>query len=152
MKEGTEADLHNVAVVGFSSESIDVRTSATSPDINTVMGNSSFDHSLFWEAGSDRITFCGDESDPADDNDNGFDECAWLASQPGNLVNSDPALPFGIYDAEDPDFVPSFSSTLADGETPPDDGFFVPGADYIGAVAPGESDPWYAGWTAFPVE
>ncbi len=52
-----------------------------------------------------------------------------------------------------PNFRPRSIATLAGGQLtpiqPPNDGFFEP-VTFIGAVGPGETDDWTAGWTAYP--
>jgi hypothetical protein len=65
------------------------------------------------------------------------------------LIDVDPMITVGT--PSTPSFVPAAASTIGTmGATPPSDGFFDTTATYIGAVAPGDADPWYAGWTRFP--
>jgi hypothetical protein len=88
---------------------------------------------------------------PGDD-DNQFDELAWLMEPShGNTFGVDPLLA-APYDLVNPNFVPDAASPLATGAaTPPDDGWFSPsGATFIGAIQPGTATPFYAGWASFP--
>lgn len=154
LKEGTEADLHNVLLMGFSDEAINTKANEDNARtmVQVIQNSSAFTYSLFYEAGANRTTWCDpDENTPKTTDDEGFDECAWIQGQPGNQFDVPPNMPNEVYDAEAPDFVPnSASSPLFDGTAPPDDGFFDRGADYIGAIEPLDGAPWYEGWTAFP--
>lgn len=85
------------------------------------------------------------------DDDNQFDELAWLmAPARGNVFGVDPQLA-APFDLVAPDFTPAPGSPVATGASAvPDDGWYVlTGSSFMGAVAPGGT-PFYAGWTTFP--
>jgi hypothetical protein len=77
-----------------------------------------------------------------------FDEEAFFQkAELSNTFGADPQLT--APHAATPSFAPMAGSpVLTNGATPPDDGFFVTTATFIGAI--GDAD-WTTGWTAYPV-
>lgn len=89
-------------------------------------------------------TASGSEAtDPASDDDNGFDELAWWRTAGFNNGEADPGIPKPL----DPD-APGLSASAAINPTgaaqPPSDSFFNPDAKYVGAFG-GSSDLWATG-------
>ena len=79
-------------------------------------------------------------------NDFGFDEAASLMDAARkNVTGMDPML--ASKDIKAPNYVPA-SPAVNNQATPP--AGLDATATYAGAVKPGETAPWYAGWTAFP--
>lgn len=79
---------------------------------------------------------------------NDIDEAAYLTPPAaGNRFGIDPKLASPL-DRRAPSFQPAADSPVfTGGATPPNDGFFDPGATFVGAVG---ADDWTAGWTAYP--
>lgn len=77
-----------------------------------------------------------------------IDEATYLAAPAtGNRFDVDPRLVLPL-DRRAPSFAPAADSPVfTDGATPPNDGFFDPGATFVGAIG---TDDWTAGWTAYP--
>lgn len=84
---------------------------------------------------------------PAFDDDNGFDEVAWIGLAARNNAFTNPML-VGCFDLKSPKPWPQASLTTK-APTPPNDGFFDTNAKYVGAFA-NASDPWMTGaWVRF---
>lgn len=150
LREGTAGVLRNFLLTGFTLEAVDVRDAETVAQAES--GALTLTHSIFYDIGVDQVTWAGDES--ADDDDGGFDEALWLADPVhANRLGTNPLLPAAAFDLAAPDFVPLGSSPANTGAAvPPQDEFWDQAATFVGAVRPGETSPWYAGWTAFPVD
>jgi hypothetical protein len=148
LREGTRAKLNNFIVQGFSGGAVDVDAKVNMPAMEWPM-YLSIEHSIFFmeplgkdETGTDPVT-------GSLDNDMGFDEAAHIMEAARmNQIEVDPML--GSTAVAAPNYVPGNTAAVSGQGTPPADGFFDSTATYAGAVAPGDADPWYAGWTAFP--
>ncbi|MCC7534692.1 MAG: hypothetical protein IT379_00685 [Deltaproteobacteria bacterium] len=144
LRSGTRALVHDALLVGFPGHALDVIGAATATSATHDL--LAVSHSLFFDIGRGGTTWF----DPADANDGGFDESAYLMDEAlANRFGVDPDLP-RAFDLAAPVLVPSRDSPAATGAlVPPDDGFFDPGASYLGAFAPGGVD-WTEGWTERP--
>jgi len=147
LRTGSGVRLANVIASGFPVELADFRGPATA----LLAANSliRMEGIAVHRVGSDRAggfpVELGDEDD-----DNGFDEAAFFAG--GNFpiqTLSGIRLPLNSVNSRTPSFVPS-GRLEGDWPAPPKAEFWDEGARYPGAVRPGESNPWFAGWTQFP--
>jgi len=153
LREGTAATLRNFIVMGFKESAVDVDHTATVNRINA--GLLTFSNSLFFNNcvasgpgidctgpnGADQ--FAIDALKPLA----GFSTKAWMSGNVTNRSTLDPKLRDG-YSLIQPDFRPELNSPALDLRyvaTPPDDGFFDAGVDYLGCMSPTED--WTRGWT-----
>jgi hypothetical protein len=145
-RDGTEALLGNFLLTGFGVEMLDVRGDDTVAHAES--GRLALEYGYAWDVGADGITTTDDSGD---DDDAGFDEAAWLADADNGVeVGTFGGLTVG--DPDQPDFVPSVLPQLIEGAGPiPDVEFFDESATYLGAIAPGETDPFYS-WMRFPMK
>lgn len=152
LRRGTAGTFHNFIITGFSKEAIDVRDARTAQLAQA--GELTLDHSLFYEIGADGRTWFGDEpaGDRDKDDDGGFDEQAFFTRpEEHNRFAEAPLLSEDAFHEAKPNFTPLPLSPAGQGAAvPPEDEFWDQGATYLGAVKPGESRPWLAGWTGFP--
>ncbi len=149
LRRGTGLTLRNFIVSGFGLEAIDVRDIATSLLAQT--GALSLAHGIIFDVGLEGATYAADESG---DDDGGFDEASYLRD-PARFIGLgvDPMLSSQAFDPIMPDFVPHSGSPALNNAAPiPKEEFFDEAATFLGAVRPGSVRPWYAGWTAFPVD
>jgi hypothetical protein len=141
LRRGTWGQIYNGIIMGMPGAGVDIRDEATA--LGTDDGSLTVSNSIFWGNGEDY-------SLDATDNDNGFDEEAFLSHADRMNQQVNPRLGNAAFDLTGPSLVPPANSPAAEGgATPPDDGFFNPCATYIGAFEPGGED-WSAGWTAYP--
>ncbi len=155
IRRGTGAEMRNFIVTGFPKESIDLR------DVETVAllddgegtGELSFDYMMFHDIGDGGNSWFSDEPvDPKDedDDDGGYVEEDYFQGKAHIFFGQDPLLPAEAFDDVHPDFVPDLASPAMEGTTPPQGEIWDDAADFMGAVRPGNTNPWYAGWTEFP--
>jgi hypothetical protein len=138
LREGMLGSLRNFIVTDFGGGAVDV-------DAKMVMigmewpANLSIENSAFFGG-----PLAKDET--AMNNDFGFDEAAAIMDPARkNVVGMDPML--GNKAIGTPNYVPA-NAALNNQATPP--AGMDTTANYAGAVKPGDTAPWYAGWTEFP--
>jgi len=155
IRRGTGAKIRNLIMQGFPKESVDLR------DVETVAllddgegtGDLSFDYMMVYDVGEGGNSWFSDEPvDPKDedDDDGGYVEEDYFTSRENISFGANPKLPAEAYDDVNPDFVPALDSPAMEGTSPPQGEIWDDAADFIGAVRPGDTNPWYAGWTEFP--
>jgi hypothetical protein len=150
LRRGTGGHFHNVIMEGFSGEAVDVRHASTVQGAES--GRLTFESVLMNRIGARGMTWFESENLDQDD-DNGFDESAWLRSQPGVRFGIDPMLPREATSLTTPDFVPPSHSPARQGAVvPPQGEFWDEAATWLGALRPGTTESWLDGWTAFPVK
>jgi hypothetical protein len=148
LRRGTSGSFVNFLATGFSLELLDIvgeESAAAATDGDLWISNG-----WAWDLGFDG-SMVNDDSD--EDDDAGFDETTWLtAEDKATTIGTFGGLPTAASDPVAPDFVPGPAFAVD-----PDEVYRIPnedhldqGAAYLGAVPPGDTDPWYAGWTAFP--
>jgi len=150
LRTGTGGHFANVIASGFSLEFADLRGTVTPSLIDS--GELTFDTLLVHDIG-DTHTSSGftDESGDSDD-DGGFNEADYFLNQLEHFyLRSSLRIPTASRSARQPAFTPDgqFEGRAA---SPPKGEFWDESAVYPGAVAPGNEQPWYDGWTAFPTE
>jgi hypothetical protein len=140
LRRGTGARLYNHVVIGASAAAIDVRDRTTFG--LAASGDLFVRQSIFFENGGDGLGFL-----PRTE---AFDALAFFTqSSLGNRVGVDPMLE-RPYDRTAPSWMPlAGSPVFSSGVAPPDDGFFDPRADFVGAFG---TEDWTAGWTAYPLD
>jgi hypothetical protein len=136
LRRGTRGSIADIVALGFDA-AIDVRDAETEIDVRSAV-------------------FFGNTVQPVvepeakgttQDDDDGFDEEAWMREPSRAISGSDPGIP-GCFDADRPAFAPARPLTRG-AVAPPDDGFFDPGAGYLGAFRDSD-DRWALGpWTAW---
>jgi len=156
IRRGSGGTFRNFIITGFPLAAIDIRDKETAALIET--GELSFENMLFHKVGRFGRTYFPGEIGEAD-NDGGFDEDAYFTDPiRNNRFNVDPRLPYTALGVTDSDsFTPGAKSPAAEGAASVPTGGGVAGgefwdqsANYLGAVRPGVSKSWLAGWTAFP--
>lgn len=152
LREGTAAIMRNVIMQGYTLEGVDVRDAETAMQADE--GLLALSHAILFDLGpgDNAQVWASEETGIGDDDDGNFDELAWLqAPAAANRLGVDPQLPSAAYSLTDPNFTPLPGSPAETGWTsPPLQEFFDASATYVGAVRPGSTQPWYAGWTSFP--
>ncbi|WP_119394569.1 hypothetical protein [Salinibius halmophilus] len=147
---GAGGDYRNILMLGFSGESIDLTTQATTRLL--ASGQLSFDGLVAYDIGPNRNQYFELETGENDD-DGGFSERSYFTSLSDDVVfGENPYLLGNSTDQESPTYHPSFRSPVnLYGVNPPPGEFFEQGARYVGAVKPGADEAWYTGWSAFPI-
>jgi hypothetical protein len=139
LREGTFYKLRNFIALNFGGGVLDA-------DAVTVVPATDWPTNISVESS---VLFGGavGAADTAKDNDKGFDETAAL-SDPArmNTTAVDPQLTSIVFPT--PNYVPINAAAVSGKATPP--AGMDTTATYAGAVKPGDTAPWYAGWTAFP--
>ncbi len=130
MRRGTGGEVRNIIVMGFS-DGLDIDNDETYAQC--ASGGLIIDYAIYHDNGN---YLNGDADDET--------ACTGLAAW-ANVTQGDPLLG-DPYNFASPDWVPATGGPADSGATPPDNGFFDTSATYIGAVEPGTSSPWYAGW------
>ena len=106
-----------------------------------------FDAILLHRVGPNRTGFSAELDDENDDG--GFDELEYFLATSTRLLE-EPRLRMPLTSSLiEPDWVPT-GQLIATWPKPPSGEFWDEAATYPGAVAPGEEQPWYQGWTEFP--
>lgn len=137
LRRGTGARFINTLVMGFPSDPIDVRDTATVAAL--TRGELRFD-GLWLYGGPNGLRF-DDES--ATDDDGGFDETSYFERVAGarydeplvDMLRSAQGVP-----------IPQASPLMQSTAQIPEDEFFDRSARYIGAFRPGHRDTWMDGW------
>jgi hypothetical protein len=132
-RRGAWGTLRNFIVTGFET-GLDIDNTATYN--GCASGDFVLSNSLFADNGVHLNTDADDET-----------ACTGLATWTIQQTSPNLPAPYVWPDLGDLNVVPAAGSPAASGAaTPPNDGFFDTSATYIGAVAPGSTSPWYAGW------
>jgi hypothetical protein len=140
LRRGTAGRLHNFIVTGYPTQAVDLRDTPTIAFANATPARLFVNSSIFFGNNPTGTQF-------ADNGMDMFDEEMFFNGAARMNRAVDPMLP--AY-SDTPNFAPAAASPAATGAaTPPTDGFFEP-VTYVGAVAPGATDNWTTGWTAFP--
>ncbi|MES1157621.1 MAG: hypothetical protein ABUL67_00850 [Haliangium ochraceum] len=141
LREGTRFKLRNFIVQNFTGGALDVDDVTVVP-MTEWPTDMSIENSVFFGGNLSK-----DETTVATaNNDMGFDEAAALmAAARMNQINVDPML--GSTSIAAPNYIPG-NALVMNQATPPAP--LDTTATYAGAVKPGVTTPWYAGWTAFP--
>lgn len=149
LRRGTGLDLRNTLVSGFTKEALDIRDEATV----ALVERSELQMAgvILAHRPSQPVVFGNERGDK--DDDGGFSEQAWFVkANPNNLITPKRVLPARAHSQLSPSFVPSSSSLAASYSAAiPQDEFWDEGANYVGAIRPGEKENWLNGWTEFPV-
>ncbi|AUX19964.1 hypothetical protein SOCEGT47_004210 [Sorangium cellulosum] len=128
LRRGTRARIFNTVVTGFES-GLDVRDAAGEIEIESSVFFGNLVHNLAYPEPAGSVQ----------DDDEGFDEAAFLLDPARGNREVDPRIP-DCFNAEGPELGPS--SPLTEGAaTPPDDGFFDATATYVGAFRDAD-DRW----------
>jgi len=131
-RRGTRGHVWNTIVTGFEA-GLDVRDKSTRVEVRS---------SIFFKNPIAHVEKPG----PFDDDD-GFDEVAFVLDPSRKNLVMDPKIP-GCFDPTHPRPGP-LASLTANAATPPADGFFDPKAAYVGAFRD-EKDDWATGeWIAW---
>lgn len=152
LRRGTAAILRNLLVTGFTSELLDLDGDATIANLDEMAEDPlDVSHVVAWNIGDGGSAFFSPETGE-DDDDGGFDEAAWFAeTDRAARLGVDGLLPPEVYDLTAPDLVPQAAGPADDDPaSPPQGEFWDEAADYLGAVRPGTTTPWYGGWVTFP--
>ena len=132
LRRGTGGNIYNTIVMGWGDGGVDF-------DNPETVGRATVQNSIFFE---NATTASGD--------DDGIDDAGLLNTTAwNNTIGEDPQLAAAYTWPAMPDATPAAGGPADNGATPPNDGFFDVAATYIGAVAPGATELWYAGWTSF---
>jgi len=146
LRRGTAGDLRNFLITGFTTEALDLGDESTASLVGTDQLTAKG-----WVIQHAEKRYFSQEFGSKDD-DNGFSEQAWLNNANNlltsrELLNSKTSVAGAI-----PDFSPRAGSAAAKIFVPlPQDEFWDEGANYAGAIRPGERISWLDGWTAYPV-
>ena len=142
LREGMLGTLRNFIVLDFGGGAVDI----DAKQVNIGMdwpANLSIENSIFLGGPLGK-----DESGAMANNDMGFDEIAALTDAARkNQTTMDPMMI--SKDIKTPNYTPG-NAAVGNQATPSAAGLVDTSASYAGAVRPGETTPWYAGWTAFP--
>ncbi|RMG97791.1 MAG: hypothetical protein D6705_07950 [Deltaproteobacteria bacterium] len=138
-KEGTEGFIHNSMFVGFTNEAFLL----AHPETQAVAegGGIVVTHTLFFANGTPQF----DTDDGAAWAPSDFENFVLDASN-ANLDGTDPMLASTEWPNVDP--TPAMGSPVAGAGADVGDPDLEP-TDYIGAVEPGATEAWFAGWTNF---
>jgi len=150
LRSGSGGHFANVIASGFALEFADFQGTATPALLEN--GELAFETLLLHDIGATPLgSGFADETGESDD-DGGFSESDYFRNRLDSLhLRSSLRMPTASRSARQPNFTPAgqFEGRAA---VPPKGEFWDESAVYPGAVAPGENQPWYEGWTAFPVE
>ena len=142
LRRGTAGDIFNAIVIGFGSDGVDVDNLETAGRYslqNSIVSRNNDDI----EGDDDILSIVGTDTTFIALQDTVELKVAWN-NQVGMAADPLLADPFNL---TAPDFRPGAGSpALAGFATPPSNGFFET-VDFIGAVDPDATTPWYAGWT-----
>ena len=132
LREGTRGHYYNGIVMGFYEHGLDIDHDETFNHVTA--GDLVFDNCIFYDNGANFM-----------DDDDGFDEANFATVTMTHNLEASGAPVADAYNTRAPDFTPQGCALTHDVATPPNDGFFDTGVDYIGGVSPG--DHWISGWT-----
>lgn len=137
LRRGTGAKFFNTLIMGFASDPIDVRDSAT---VDTILrGGLRFQELMIWADGQPLVF--ADES--MDDDDDGFDEATYFESVAGDRFNQSPGT---LVRTSAGILIPEQNPVLVSNVALPEDEFFERSARYLGAFRPGSAEHWTDGW------
>lgn len=154
VRSGSGLRFFNSIVIDFPGAVLDVR----GLDSGRLAGSGALtlENNIFFKGYGDKEALFLLESEEESKDADRVDEAKVFLSPARNNRLVNPKLPRSPL-AEPvftPPFTPGSVSPAAEGpfKEIPDTGsdFFDRSANFIGAVRPGESDPWWYGWTAFP--
>lgn len=147
LRTGSGAQMFNVIGAGFPLELADFRGSSTAA--LAASGAISMQGITVYRVGGGSAAVFSDESAEEDDDD-GFDEAEFFAAGRFPIQNlTGLRLPLNSTSANNPSFVPT-GQLVGAWPSPPKDEFWDESASYPGALRPGDTRPWYEGWTQFP--
>jgi len=146
LRRGTGGDLRNVLVAGFTTEAVDVADEATaSLTLSEQLKTSG------WIVQHPNMQYFTSESGDMDD-DAGFSEKDWITSA-DNLLTPLTLMTVKNSPSQVPNFAPEAKSAASSVHVPlPQGEFWDEGANFAGAIRPGERVSWLDGWTAYPVD
>lgn len=149
LRRGTGIDLRNTLITGFSKEAFDIRdvqtANLTSQNKLSMQGIVVSSYPLSRE-------FFTNEKSKKNNDDGAFDEENWFSSDKSNHLLRTPMLTSGAFNDTSPVFTPAAKSVL--GRTPvaiPQGEFWDEGANFVGAVRPGNRQNWLENWTSYPL-
>jgi len=147
LRSGSGGHFVNILALNFPLEFVDLRGEAT-PGL-TRTGQLSFNAVLLQSVGDRRSGPFAAEIG-AEDDDFGFDEAEYFTGEASPFLDEpDMRMPRSSVNLTNPDFVPA-GQLRNTWPKPPTGEFWDESARFPGSVAPGQQNPWYAGWTAFP--
>ncbi|MEO0322010.1 MAG: hypothetical protein AAF447_03565 [Myxococcota bacterium] len=150
LRDGTRATIGNAFVSGFGSGAVDIGDQGAAQNAVATPPSLRVTHSVFQGAAGAAGVFPDDEDDDPDGAAGpagAIDETDYFTDPSLNnqvLARSEAAVVNASL--RTPDFRLAFTPTVS-ADTPPDDGFFDPAAQFIGALG-GGSD--FTAWTIYP--
>lgn len=150
LRSGTGGHFANIIASGFGLEFADLRGTQTPKLIES--GSLTFESIVLHDIGSERLQAGASRETGSEDDDGGFSESNYFFNQLDSIyTRSSLRIPVASRSARKPTFTPSgeFEGQSA---APPRGEFWEESARFPGAVAPGDAQPWYEGWTAFPTD
>jgi hypothetical protein len=172
-REGSGWRIYNTIITNFNDSGFCVEDAVSQSRANNAVGGSTtpgdilaFSNSILWanvNRDDDSDVNFADACGGAYNNEQFFNTAAF-----DNLI-ADPQIPASAFDIgtmmAPPDFTPAampggytpFDVSTLNGEggaglIMPTDGRTLEATTYAGAVAPGDADPWYVGWTVWAVD
>ncbi|HEU4532514.1 MAG TPA: hypothetical protein VFS00_00305, partial [Polyangiaceae bacterium] len=149
LRQGAKGHLFNLLVSGYDA-GLDVRDATTVANANAADKSLEVGASLFYENVVQQIAYpeVAGGADRTDDDDDGFDEVAWVTGREGNGTTK-PAGAGDCFDVRTLRLAPQ--APLSQGAVkPPEDGFFDSTASYYGAFRNAD-DAWASGaWVVWP--
>jgi hypothetical protein len=154
LREDTGAEIRNLLVAWQTGRGIDIDDVETTARV--ASGDLVVSHSIFYTNVANPVMY-NDPPGKKEDNDGGFDERAWLLSEPTNLLDEDPLLtpppaadqlPWNVDPAVH--WIPPLTSAAISGYPVQSEDGFWDVVSFMGAVAPGTASPWWEPWAAFP--
>jgi len=149
LRRGTAGQFHNVLISGFNREPVDLRGAGVQGLIDR--GELGFSGMLLHENGKAGRNAFDEEQGEADD-DSGFSEAGYFSGRRAAAVANVGMQVRNVLAADVGVFTPTLVDLPLAAVGVPQDEFWDEGADYIGALRPGMSSNWLAGWTAFPAD
>lgn len=150
LRRGTAGQLSNLIVTDFPLAAVDVRDATTAEQ--AAFGTLAIRGAVFYAGEASQAQLFPLERGAQDDDD-GFDERAWLSGPAAsNRFGGEPPLTAAAPDNQTPSFTPANDAIRGSPVRPPQGEFWDEGAIYAGAIAPGTAKPWTDGWTAFPID
>ncbi len=175
LREGTRGTLKNFLITNWG-VSLDIRDQVTGDAVPDTL---TLENSLFFDIGASGTAYFPSNIDESDDeaacemecetdnpgdmtavmeciddencaglsNDGVDEEAAFMQGDRANVFGMDPMI--GTINDTIGEYTPAGDGPAASGAATPTAPFDT-NADYIGAVEPGASTPWYEGWTAYP--
>ncbi len=147
LRRGTAGEFHNFIVMGHSKEFLDIRDDVTANLASA--GQIQFSNSILFDIGKNGKAWFALEDGKGND-DSGFSEKAFIASQYRIELGVDPLLP-SAQKQSSPNFSPDINSPAnVIFSSIPQEEFWSEGALYAGAIRPGaQAGSWLSGWTDY---